>query len=568
VTIAFRAIDSDGRPVVDLKPEDVTLRIDGRKCEIRALQLVQSRRLEDGEPSAPIPPPFATNATSDAGRDVWLVLDDESILPGREQSFRKAVERLLAGLSSADRVGFEVVRNAGTRVGLTNQHDRVLAAVAAARGRATEAETGDEALCRTRVVLNTLADAFQRVSGSPPASMVFFSSSLRAPDESAARMASSSGMCEVRLQDFQDMTAVARATPADFYVVHVTDGLLGLTTASRLPSPAGAELGESLMTTAGLQSLAGAADGELIRVAGDDASGMAQVLRETAAFYQVTFGVPSPARGGAPHRIDVRVDRKSVKIRAQQVLPTWDVALSAQAKAPPAREMLRLPRVYRDVVLRSAVYASRVPGGDARTKLTVLFEPVDRATTLTAAEVGLFDRKGKLAARWIAEGGDFARAPMMAALVAAPGDYRLRLVARDEGGRGGTVEDEIRVDVGQAGPLRLSGLVLGAPHGRSFSPALQFRTEAAAVGYLEVYGAPKAASVSVIFEIVAANSGPALASAPATVTVAADADDFRFAVGTIPIASLPPGDFLVRATVRLDGRVVGRADRTLRKTDR
>jgi len=154
----------------------------------------------------------------------------------------------------------------------------------------------------------------------------------------------------------------------------------------------------------------------------------------------------------------------------------------------------------------------------------------------------------------------------MAALVAPPGAYRLRVVANDASGRGGTVDDEIRVELGRAGSLKLSALALAAPQGRSFSPALEFHTEPAAVGYLEIYGVPKTASVSVAFEMTAADDGRAVATTPAAVHAASDAEDVRIAVGAI--ASLPPGDFVVRALVSLDGQTVGAAVRTLRKADR
>jgi hypothetical protein len=40
----------------------------------------------------------------------------------------------------------------------------------------------------------------------------------------------------------------------------------------------------------------------------------------------------------------------------------------------------------------------------------------------------------------------------------------------------------------------------------------------------------------------------------------------RMIVGAVPIASLPPGDYIIRAIVSVDGRPVGRVLRTLRKS--
>ncbi|MBA3887737.1 MAG: hypothetical protein H0X67_18710 [Acidobacteria bacterium] len=53
-------------------------------------------------------------------------------------------------------------------------------------------------------------------------------------------------------------------------------------------------------------------------------------------------------------------------------------------------------------------------------------------------------------------------------------------------------------------------------------------------------------------------------SVPATVRDTATPDR-RIAVGALPLASLAPGDYLVRVVVIGDDRPLGRATRTLRK---
>ena len=45
----------------------------------------------------------------------------------------------------------------------------------------------------------------------------------------------------------------------------------------------------------------------------------------------------------------------------------------------------------------------------------------------------------------------------------------------------------------------------------------------------------------------------------------ASSPERRMIVGAVPIAALPPGDYVVRAIVSVDGRPVGRVLRTLRK---
>jgi hypothetical protein len=82
---------------------------------------------------------------------------------------------------------------------------------------------------------------------------------------------------------------------------------------------------------------------------------------------------------------------------------------------------------------------------------------------------------------------------------------------------------------------------------------------------MEIYGVPSTASVAVTLEVTPADTRPAVVTVPAIVKPASDAAGARVVIGVIPIASLPPGDFLVRALVSVDGTAVGRAVRTLRK---
>jgi hypothetical protein len=112
--------------------------------------------------------------------------------------------------------------------------------------------------------------------------------------------------------------------------------------------------------------------------------------------------------------------------------------------------------------------------------------------------------------------------------------------------------------------MSLSGVVLGAQASGAFAPRLQFGAEPAAVAYLEIYDAPKGAALTASFELAASEASAPIATVPATLP-AAQGGDLRLAFGAFAIAALPPGDYLVRAIVSLEGKPVARATRTLRK---
>jgi hypothetical protein len=87
-----------------------------------------------------------------------------------------------------------------------------------------------------------------------------------------------------------------------------------------------------------------------------------------------------------------------------------------------------------------------------------------------------------------------------------------------------------------------------------------------AIGLLEIYGVPKGANVTVNLEVLQNAEGSPIASADTSVSAPGGAEDMRIAFGGFSIASLDPGDYLMRATVNLDGKAVGRVSRTLRKS--
>jgi hypothetical protein len=150
-------------------------------------------------------------------------------------------------------------------------------------------------------------------------------------------------------------------------------------------------------------------------------------------------------------------------------------------------------------------------------------------------------------------------------LTAAPGTYRLRVAAVDAGGRTGSVDYELKAEVPRADPLTLSTLVLGTQQaGGGFAPRLEFSAEPIAIGLLEIYGVPKGGTVAVDLDVATTPEGSALAAAQTTVTPGST-DDMRIAFGGFSIASLAPGDYVMRAVVSLNGKPVGKVVRTLRK---
>ncbi len=226
-------------------------------------------------------------------------------------------------------------------------------------------------------------------------------------------------------------------------------------------------------------------------------------------------------------------------------------------------DMLRSGRVLRDLPLRAAGYPSRHTP-DGKLKIVFVAETIDPAVKLTAAAAGLFDSQDRLTAIWNATEQDLGGNTLLAALAVDPGTYRLRVAARDASGRGGTADYEVGAELGAAGPMKMSSLVLGLSRNGAFVPRLQFSTEPAAIAYLELYGGAPGTRISAAVEVAANAESAALLTAPLAIDPTGEEGRY-LATGAIAIGSLPPGDFVVRAIVGIEGQAAGQVTRTLRK---
>ena len=554
VTVAFRAVIGEGKPFLDVRIEDVALKVNGRDRVLHSLVLVQPGTGPGAPTQADVPPPFATNARPAATRDTILVVDDESIRPGAEAPVRDAARQFLKHLSPRDRLSIVTIPRGGLNLSLTADHATIQSALAGMTGRAQRAESEADAACRTRQILDALINVYRGVSNDSPATIAFFSGGLTPPMfDGVERMSTPVGLCDIRAKDYREVELTMLASPVAVYVMLVPDPT----------GAAGAGVGGTSSQTAGLEHLAGTTGNRMIRLAGSTENAMARLAAETSAYYRATFAPEESERTGLTYRVNLHVKRPAIEVVAPPIvlIPKADGS-RAGTKAASAREMLRVSQAYRDLPLRAAAFASRDESA-GMVKIVVLFEPVDAAALLKSAAVGLFDEKGKLSVQATADPANLARTPPMMATVSKPGTYRMRVAATDGDGRSGTVDIDVKAELTGADALKLSSLVLGVAEAGKFAGRLQFYTEPTAVAYLEIYGVAKGA-LSADLELADTENGPASVSGAMRITGGAS-DDRHVALGGIPIGALPPGDIVVRAIVSIDGKPVGRVTRTLRK---
>ena len=560
VSVEFRVLGDNGAPVLDLKPGDVSLKVSGRAREIRDLELVRLPGPEptaDGKPAPDMVPAFASNSPSDGGRMVYVMLDDESIPSGREQTVRDAVMALDASLSGRDRLGLVIASHGKFDVELTTRHADLAAVLKTFTSRAMKAEAPEDAACRTLQAINLMKSVIGVLSSRTPAAVVFISGGLAPPNyaiavpkrtTSAAASDTGKTACEVKKDLFDDLSNDARKAALDVWVAQVPTDVVAATINSNL--------------LVGIDNMAGLTGNPLIRLTHDPRSDFARLTKESSAYYIATFEADTTERTGAPLRVELKVSRDNAQVRARTEMTIPKPAGGTQN----ATDLLRVATSYRDAPIRAAALAARGASADELNVMT-LFEPGDPTLAFSSAAIGLYDDKGKLVRQWSSKPADLAATPTMAAVTAKPGVYRMRVAVVDVMGRSGTVDQEVKVDLEKGdGAIQFSTPMLGMPFNGSFAPKLAYRAEPSALGYVEIYGTSKTAAVTATVELATSSTGPATATAPARVGQPT-ADGRRIILGEIPIASVKPGEYVVRFNVTVDGKPAGTVMKTLRKSD-
>ena len=506
VALDFRVLGADGDLVADLTADEVTLRIDGRRRPVQSLRFVRVRNERGTEPpSTPIDPPYGTNVLADLdqpARTLVIAVEDESLQAGRERPMREAVAMLLNGLTPRDRIAIVTMPRGGLRLDFTSDHAKVMGVFARIVGQASRPESPDDSACRSRDTLHALTGLLDDLAGGEgPTTVLFFSMGLTGPSPMvlpppgvAGQVQPVIGRCTLLPEAFTQVGAAAEAARANFYIVPPDT--------SAVPAP----------LLEGIENLAGVTAGARLALASTAETALGRVARETSGYYVAMFAPDDAERDGQNHRVDVRVARPGVTVRAR---PGLRIARPRERIVQPpgvtARELLRQGRVHRELLLRVAAFASRNTA-DAGLRIIALAEPIESSVTLMSAAVGLIDPAGKLAAQWSAIDADLAARPLRVGLVASRGLYRVRVAAIDSTGRRGTADYEIDATLASAGPLFLSSLVIGLSREGQFVPRLEFRGEASAMAHVEVYGGKAGLPVGAMLEVSDSPNGKALLS--------------------------------------------------------
>lgn len=562
IAVDFVAVDANGLPVSDLKPEEVRVKIGSRDRQIQSLELVQQGGAGGVDE---VPPAFASSMPTRArNRTILIVLDEESIRPGREDSFRPAISQLLSNLSPSDRVAILTVPLGGIRLDFTTDHAKAREIFNTLGGKAPRTITASDFACRTRRTLETLTGFLDSIGGGgSPLSVIYISSAMSGPTRDTPAITTSDrrigpGMCELVVEKFEDLGMAAARARATFHVLQPEDQIIAPGTIT----PGDIAGNTITANVAGLEAISGVTGAELIRLGGASGNTVERILRRST-FYVATVPAQPDDRGVT--RLDVETTRPGVEIYARPRIALTKASTDAGRKsAVTPHDMLTQARRYSEFALRALGYVSANPGDD---KLRVIaVAEAEPSAKLAGVAVGLFDPTGRMVARWTAKPEELTGQTVFAALVAPAGRYRMRVAATDATGRAATADYDLDATLQRAGPIKMSALVLGVSREGTFFPRMIFSNEPTAIAQVELVDVPAGVPPTARIEIARSLNGQALTSLPAAIRPSPDGTRATLS-GVLPIGALPAGDYVIRVVVTPAGGTAGRVVRTLRKVN-
>ncbi len=545
LAIDFIATDRDGAVVTDLAPDDMTVRLGGRTRPVLALEFVRTGSGLDRAADRPLP--FGDNTETRTPRSLIVMVDQDTIRPGRTVQVRDAVRQLLAGLSPDDRVALVTVPFGGLTVDLTRDHSRIMSAMADLSAQGARIESAEDAQCRTLTTLQAMTDTLLRLSlVEDPVTVVFFSNQQAGPQPTIRMTGRGSvgGPCDLRAATFTDLGKAAARARARFFVIH-------------------SDIDQRGSGLDGLEHITGVTGGPMLHLStGDGKAAITRVLSDTVGHYVARVARDPSDTANEDLGVSVSTSRQGVAIhRAPRFVVTAPAPAATPASASLA-DILRQGTLARDLPLRVTAHAFR-DDATGHVRLAITLDSPDQTAVLSRALVGVFDARGELIAGLELGSEALTRQPVMATVSVPEGTYLLRAAA-DSAGRVGSAEQTIDASLTRVGPLYASSVMVGLSREGGFVPKMVFSDEPTAFGLLDLYGAVHV-NTRVVFEIAATTNSPALVTMPGLIEQT-PVPTRAIVSAVLPIADLPPGDYVVRVTITPDGQPAGRVVRALRKT--
>jgi VWFA-related protein len=600
VPVDVSVLDRSGRPIQGLEAKDFMITVDGRPRRVASAQYIASVR--DTEPTPAGPTHYSSNTSAAGGRMIMIAVDQANIGAGRGRVAMEAARKFVERLSSADRVGLVTLPGAGPQIDFTANHALVHTMLGRIVGQdtgfqgayrigiqeATEINRGN-ALLLTEVVNRECAglrgvelELCRRQITTDAMTMVTLGrerarNSMAALKQLIDRMALTPSLKTVIYisegllidREFADVTWLGPSASRAQVVLYVMQLEAPVFDASiARPSPTASQ--DRALAEEGLGMLAGMTRGTVMRVVSSADTVFERLGLELSAYYLLSFEPEAGDRDGKAHKIVVSVpERKEALIRSRREFVVS--AGTMRTAEDQLGETLRAPLLSSDIGLKLSTYTLRE--GDTQRLRILLAAEIDRSRNPTekiSLAYVLLDTKGNLVGSLVEKdvstpirAASRTQAFVSSVVADTAGLYTLKLAVVDGRGTRGSVEHTFRAQLSSAGQVRVTDLLIGeqsASAGRVLpTVAGEFSTDVLH-SYVELYSDAEEAlkNTTVEMEVAASAEGRPLDHAAARLlSLPGDGPGKRTAEAVVPIALLPPGDYVARAVVNIGGKRAG-----------
>ena len=614
IQLDVAVLDDKRQPVRGLSQADFTVLENGVARPIRAftpVELAGRTRSAEAVWAADVPPDVATNQVGQQDGRLVIILMDRSI-PVQQPTIvaRRIATAAVEALGPYDLAAVVSTSN-GAVQNLTADRARLLRAINhgdPSTGISPEQEvimgkldplSDPRCLCGLCVLetITRVADAVQETPRRRKVLLFIGSNMIWQSSRPVAEAGSDTG-CEVPLKDARNamFAAVDRAS----LTVHSIDpqGLVNLGPQTRAGARGGFNDGpaqrlrqqqiattDSLTGRQNLQVLPERTGGRTVFGQNHPDEAVPAIFRESESYYVLGVERGASDRPEKPRSIEVKVGRKGLRVIAQRqyVLPSAQLNASAAAPAPAApstQDALSrlLPGASLPLALAITAFASP-DNTKAIVRVSVdagAFAHADGSAAPLEVAVMAVDGTGKslASARQTSTisgvrpaGGGPAEVYVASHLTLAAGDYGIRVAVSDPAtGKVASVFSEITVPQFDTARLSLSSVnvdLATAPSAKAAATMRRaFRRADQVRAVLQIYQGTERtdpiAPVSMRVQILDAK-GVAVRDQSLPFTEKAFTNRRADCVITLPLAALPPGEYLLKLEASMDRQTAGRA---------
>jgi VWFA-related protein len=519
-TIDVVVTTTEGRSVADIRPDELIVRLNGRPQTVTGVRVT---RAATSPVRAGLPLPYGTN-DGVAGRTTAVVIDVARLASDRADNVRSGLAELTRALAPTDRLALIPLAGDTRPVDFTTTHTRVMDAAAALTLRSTPTWSAKQDAEAVESTLGALGRAAVMLGAEPGVKTLVL---VTEPFAVSSRLRES-------IQALGERVARNRIA---FYIV--------------LPHATAVPAGN------GINALASGTGGLVLPLG----SWPTAVVQEHARV-ELSLSEDEDLDAGTMARALVTATRPGLVTRSA---PFAYVPTTVSDGLTALTDMLRQSRPFTDLPLRVAAYPI-LHSDRSSIRLLILGDTIEADRSLAWSEFGLIAPDGRMTAQWTETREALAQRPFISGVMAPEGVYRLRWAASELSGRRGTVDVDVDARFTQAGPFRLSALMLGRLAADTFVPVLQPAPEATDVEwYAEVYGDLTAGqTLTTRLDVATSLTGTALSTTPGRVLTSPDPSR-RAITGSVDVRALEAGDYLLRATLVVNGTDAGTVMRTFRK---